>query len=230
MLSLQRAFGRNNVALQADSTDTFFPEADGTTSQTTQRHLPLLKLSGSPQKNRATGLVFSYEARAENIDNTDPGGSSKYARFDANPRLSRPFSLSFLQLTPEMQVRGTRYSKTDVVGEGTTGPAVTRKYVEGNVDMRGPTFSRVFDTEGNFYSDRYKHVIGPEVTFTRRAGIDRDVFAVIPKLDQHDFLVDTNEIRYSLVQRFYAKRPGRSGKLGATDPPDRRLNDGDVDP
>jgi lipopolysaccharide assembly outer membrane protein LptD (OstA) len=214
-LSLQRAFGRNNVALQADSTDTFFPEADGTVSQVTQRHLPLLKLSGSPQKNRATGLVFSYEGRGENIENTDPGGSSKYARYDANPRLSRPFSLSFLQLTPEVQVRGTRYSKTDVAGAGTTGPPVNRNYVEANVDMRGPTFSKVFDTEGNFYSDRYKHVIGPEVTFTRRAGIDPEVFATIPKFDQHDWLVDTNEVRYSLVQRFYAKRPGRSGKLDA---------------
>jgi lipopolysaccharide assembly outer membrane protein LptD (OstA) len=214
-VSLQRAFGPHNLLLQADSTDTFFPELDGTITQVTQRHLPLFKATGSPQKNRATGLVLGYEARAENIENSDPGGSSKYGRYDANPRLSRPLSVSFLQLTPEVQVRGTRYSRSEVAGAGTTGEPITRKYVEANVEMRGPNFSKVFDTEGNFYSDRYKHVIGPEVTFTRRAGIDRDLFDIIPKFDGHDYLVDTSEVRYGLVQRFYAKRPGRSGKLDA---------------
>lgn len=214
-VSLQRAFGPHNLLLQADSTDTFFPELDGTITQITQRHLPLFKVNGSPQKNRATGLVLAYEARAENIENSDPGGSSKYARYDANPRLSRPISVSFLQLTPEVQVRGTRYSRSDVAGAGTTGDPITRKYVEANVEMRGPNFSKVFDTEGNFYSDRYKHVIGPEATFTRRTGIDRELFDTIPKFDGHDYLVDTSEVRYGLVQRFYAKRPGRGGKLDA---------------
>jgi LPS-assembly protein len=213
-LSFQRAFGRNNVLLQADSTDTFFPEGEETL-QVTQRHLPLLKVTGSPQKNRATGLVFSYDTRAENIENSDPDGSSKYARFDLFPRMSRPFSLSFLQLSPEVQVRGTRYSKSDVAGAGTTGEAVDRKYFEANIDMRGPNFSRVFDAKGNFYSERYKHVIGPEVTFTKRSGIDQELFDVIPKFDGHDYLVDTSEVRYALVQRFYAKRPGRGGKLDA---------------
>lgn len=214
-LSLQRAFGRHNVALQADSNAFFFPQLDGTFQETTQRHLPLLKVSGSAIKNQATGLVIAYDTRAERIENTDPDGSSKYARFDANPRLSRPFSVSFLQLTPEVQVRGTRYAKTDVAGEGTTGEPITRKYVEANVDMRGPNFSKVFDTPGNFYSERYKHVIGPEVTFTKRSGIDPEDFQVYPKFDQHDWLVDTSEVRYGLVQRFYAKRPGRNGKLDA---------------
>lgn len=211
-LSLQRAFGRQNVLLQGDSTDTFFPDGDQIV-QVTQRHLPLLKVTGSPQKNRATGLVFSYETRAENIENTDPGGSSKYGRYDANPKLSRPFALSFLQLTPEVQLRETRYSRSEVAGEGTTGDPIDRKYVEANLDLRGPNFSKVFDTEGNFYSDRYKHVIGPEITFTKRAGIDPEDFQVYPKFDGNDYLVDTSEVRYGLVQRFYAKRPGRNGKL-----------------
>jgi LPS-assembly protein len=211
-LSLQRAFGRQNVLLQGDSTDTFFPDGDQIV-QVTQRHLPLLKVTGSPQKNRATGLVFAYETRAENIENTDPGGSSKYGRYDANPKLSRPFALSFLQLTPEVQLRETRYSRTEVAGEGTTGDPIDRKYVEANLDLRGPNFSKVFDTEGNFYSDRYKHVIGPEITFTKRAGIDPEDFQVYPKFDGNDYLVDTSEVRYGLVQRFYAKRPGRNGKL-----------------
>ena len=76
--------------------------------------------------------------------------------------------------------------------------------------MRGPNFSRVFNTPGNFYSERYKHVIGPEVTWTYPQRRRRGVPLSSPKFDGHDYIVATNEVRYSLVQRFYAKRPRRA--------------------
>jgi LPS-assembly protein len=210
-LSLQRAFGPHNVQLLADSVDTFFPDGDQVI-QRTQRHLPLLRVNGSPKKERHTGLVLGYEARAENIGNGDEAGIDKYARYDLYPRLSRPFSLSFLQFTPEVQARGTRYSASEVPNEGLSGGPLTRKYFETNVDMRGPMFSRVFNTPGNFYSERYKHVIGPEVTWTFRKGVGEE-FLFQPKFDGHDYIVDTNEFRYALVQRFYSKRPSRTGRL-----------------
>ena len=210
-ISFQRAFGPHNVQLLADSVDTFFPDGD-VIIQRTQRHLPLLKLSGSPKKEKHTGLVLGYESRAENINNGDELGTDKYARYDLYPRLSRPLSLSFIQLTPEVQVRGTRYSASEVAGEGLVGGPLTRKYYETSVDMRGPNFSRVFNTEGNFYSGRYKHVIGPEATWTFRNGVGEE-FLFQPKFDNSDYIVDTNEVRYSLVQRFYAKRPARGGRL-----------------
>jgi LPS-assembly protein len=209
-ISFQRAFGPHNVQLAADATDVFFPQGDLVIEQT-QRHLPLLRVNGSPQKNKRTGLVMSYEARAENIGNGDENGLDEYARYDLQPRLSRPFSLTFLQVTPEVVVRGTRYSASELPGEGLAGGPLTRQYFETSVDMLGPTFSRVFNTPGNFYSDRYKHVIGPEVTWTYRKGVGEE-FDFLPKFDGNDYVVDTNELRYSLVQRFYAKRPGRSGK------------------
>jgi LPS-assembly protein len=210
-ISLQRAFGPHNVQLTADSADTFFPDGD-VILQRTQRHLPLLRVNGSPKKEKHTGLVLGYEARAENIGNGDENGLDRYARYDLNPRLSRPLSLSFLQLTPEVQVRGTRYSASELPGEGLAGPSLTRKYFETSVDMRGPNFSRVFNTPGNFYSERYKHVIGPEVTWTMRRGVGEE-FDFLPKFDQYDYFVDTNEVRYSLVQRFYSKRRNANGRL-----------------
>jgi hypothetical protein len=78
--------------------------------------------------------------------------------------------------------------------------------------MRGPFFSRVLDTPGNFYSDRYKHVIGPEVTWTYRSAVQADVFSAVPIFDGHDQIPGTNELRYSLVQRFYSKRAGAGGR------------------
>jgi LPS-assembly protein len=210
-LSLQRAFGPHNVQVLADSVDTFFPDGD-VVVQRTQRHLPLLRVNGSPKKEKHTGLVLGYEARAENIGNGDENGIDKYSRYDLYPRLSRPFSLSFLQFTPEVQARGTRYSASELPGEGLAGGPLNRKYYETSVDMRGPMFSRVFNTPGNFYSERYKHVIGPEVTWTYRNGVGEE-FLFLPKFDGNDYIVDTNEVRYSLIQRFYSKRPSRAGKL-----------------
>jgi lipopolysaccharide assembly outer membrane protein LptD (OstA) len=69
----------------------------------------------------------------------------------------------------------------------------------------------VFETPGNFYTDRFKHVIGPEVQWTYRTRVDD--FNAIPRFDGHDQITGTNQVRYSLVQRLYAKRPGASGKL-----------------
>ena len=76
--------------------------------------------------------------------------------------------------------------------------------------MRGPTFARVFDTPGFFYSERFKHMIGPEITWTYRTRVDD--FNSIPKFDGNDHFLGTNQIDYALVQRFFAKRRGPTGK------------------
>jgi hypothetical protein len=73
-----------------------------------------------------------------------------------------------------------------------------------------PTFSRVFSTPGGFYSYRFKHVIGPEISWTYRTRVED--FNFIPKFDGVDYFLGTNEVNYGIVQRFLAKRPGASGK------------------
>ena len=209
--NLQRTLFGTSVQVLGESYDTFFG-SEGEFDR--RRRVPGLMLNMSPRKFKSTGLVFSYAARAEKLTFGNQDLVNKYSRYDVYPRLQRPFSLSFLQLTPEVAVRYTDYSVSDLDEGGAidlTGPALQRKYFEGSLDMRGPTFSRVFDTPGNFYSDRYKHVIGPEVTFTYRTAIDD--FTAIPRFDGQDTVTGTNQIRYGLVQRFYAKRYGASGKL-----------------
>jgi hypothetical protein len=68
----------------------------------------------------------------------------------------------------------------------------------------------VFNAPGGGYSERYKHVIGPEINWTYRTRVDD--FNLIPKFDGNDQLFGTNEINYGIVQRFLAKRPGPGGK------------------
>lgn len=207
-LNIQRTFGATTVQALVDSTEFY----NNDERIRVNRHLPRLRIGQSPQKIKRTGLVYSYDVQAETLgfgkSEADP--VIKYHRFDVNPRLSRPLTLTFLQLTPEVQVRYTRYGASLGKAGFQEGVGLTRRYFEANVESRGPTFSRVFNA-GGFYSKAYKHVIGPEMTYTYRTAVD--VFDNIPKLDPVDYALGTNELRYGLMQRLYAKRPGASGKL-----------------
>jgi LPS-assembly protein len=210
--SLQRSFGPTSLQLVANSYDTFYGLTDDFIRR---RQLPSFTVGMSPWKIWKTGMVLSYDARADSLVVGNQDRVDKYGRYDFNPRLSRPLSLSFIQVTPEVQWRHTRYGVSDLdtefpsSNEDLSGPAVTREYKEASVEMRGPNFSKVFNTPGNFYSERYKHVIGPEVTWTYRT--PSDTFAVIPTFDGLDPIPATNELRYALVQRFYSKRRGSAG-------------------
>jgi LPS-assembly protein len=207
-LSVSRGFGTIGFQALGDTTETFFRAG-----RRVNEHLPSVRLNQSAKKIGRSGVVFQWEARGERLGFGDQDRVDRFGRYDLNPHVSRPLSLSFLQATPEVQLRYTRYSAALSDGGSVTGPALDRRYAEASLDLRGPTFSRVFNTPGNFYSDKFKHVIGPEVTWTYRSRIDD--FDLIPKFDGNDYTLGTNEVRYALVQRLLAKRPGRGDKLEA---------------
>jgi LPS-assembly protein len=208
-LSLQRNFGPLNVRAYGDRVDTYF---GGDESFDRRSHLPTLEINHSARKLGHTGLVYGFESRAERLVFGDQDHESRYTRTDMYPRISRPMSVAFLQVTPQLQGRVTRYGAT-ATEFGLADVPIDRRYLEASVDARGPTFSRVFENKGGFYSDRFKHVIGPEVFWTYRSKVEN--FDSIPRFDYLDQIVGTNEIRYALVQRLYAKRPGVSGKAEA---------------
>ncbi len=210
-LSLQRGFALGDVQLLADSNETFYAG-----QEQILQHLPSLSINGTPRKNKATGLVLQYSAQAERLARFSSNDEShvSYARYDLNPRLSRPLSAAFLQVTPQIQARYTRYGVSDdpeTEEADFSGPPVDRRYLEGSLSVRGPLFSRIFVTPGNGYSERFKHVIGPQFTWTYRSRIDN--YRLLPLFGYEDRFPGTNQIYYALEQRFYAKRPGRSGKL-----------------
>jgi lipopolysaccharide assembly outer membrane protein LptD (OstA) len=206
--SLQRGFGPLTAQVFADSSDTFFGSEE---TFYRQRHLPTVSLSRSPQKWRKTGLVGSFEAKAENLVLGNQDNVDTYGRYDVYPRVSRPFSLPYLQVTPEVQFRWTGYgiSEGDEIDGVLDGPSRSRQYLEAVMEVRGPTFSKVFDTPGNFYSDRYKHTIGPEFTWRYRSKVED--FDVFPYFDGDDRIPGTHELNYALVQRFYSKRRNSPG-------------------
>ncbi len=210
-LTLQKSFGGTNVQAFADTLDTYYGEDFARTN----RHLPSLRISRSPIKLGKTGIVVGGEARAERLQFGEGDFLQSFSRFDVAPEISRPFSLPFLQVTPRGSVRYTRYSATlDEFGD-VAGPGLDRRFLEGSLELRGPQFYKVFETPGNFYSEKWKHTIGPEFLWIVRTPVDQ--YEAIPKFDEVDYqFLGTNQVQYALVNRVYVKRPDPGGGKPST--------------
>lgn len=203
-------FGLAALSAYADTTTTYF----GTDSTRVNGRLPGVSLRRFPRQVGWGGIVFGLQAAADRIRYGNQERADDWARFDLAPTVSRPVRVSFLDLNPSVGYRYTRYGASygvDENGESAiVGPPLDRSFFETSIEMRGPTFSRVFETPGFGYSERIKHTIGPELSWTYRTRVDD--YSSIPKFDGSDYFLGTNQIAYSLVQRFYAKRKGPTGK------------------
>jgi LPS-assembly protein len=207
--SVQRNFGSTVLQLTADDTDTFFGE-----TTRVNRHLPTLRLARFPRKVGRTPLVFGFEARAERLAFGDEIKANEFTRYSVAPELSIPLAVSFLQITPRAKVSLTHYGASVIDPTerrpDLSGPPLARRFFEGGVELVGPTFSRIFDNPSHWYSDKFKHVIGPQIVFQYRTAVTD--FDYIPKFDGEDQYLGTNQVQYSLVQRLLARRPGPGGK------------------
>jgi LPS-assembly protein len=208
--SIEKDLGLAVLSTYADSTQTYF----GTDYTQVAGHLPGVSLRRFPRQVGWGGVVFGLQAAADRIEYGNQDRVDNWARFDLAPTVSRPMHVSFLDFNPSVGYRYTRYGAsyaTDENGNNAIiGPPLDRSFGEASIEMRGPTFSRVFETPGWSYTDRIKHTIGPELSWTYRTRVND--FNSIPKFDGNDYFLGTNQIAYSLVQRFYSKRKGPSGK------------------
>jgi len=227
-LTLTRMIGRNNVQLNAERNAFYFPDTvNGVNVDAFERRdrLPSLRITRSAQRLGRTGIQWGYQAAAEQLGLGDQNGTDQFTRFDLLPTISRPIATTFLELTPTVRLRATRLSARERSDDETTTEVdeggffhepVDRQYVEGSLELRGPRFSRVFENPTGLYSPRFKHVIGPEFGFVRRiirTNLPKPPATdTVPPFDYEDLLPETTEIRYGIMQRLLAKRPGPTGK------------------
>jgi hypothetical protein len=204
---IQGSLGTVYTRLEADTSDIFFGFND---TVQRRRHLPQLRFTQSQKKIGKSGFTYGFDATAAKLEQGDETTIEGYTRIDAAPEISRPLSLTFLQVTPKALVRYTRYGASLAEDETLTGPSLDRKFFEGSVEMRGPKVFRVFQLPGDFYAEKFKHTIEPEAVYTYRSNVKS--FDSIPSFDYNDRYPKTNQILYGVTNRIYAKIKGPNGK------------------
>ncbi|MEM9405256.1 MAG: LPS assembly protein LptD [Acidobacteriota bacterium] len=143
--------------------------------------------------------------RSEALDNT-------YQRADVFPEITLPWrakpwlSLSFtvgsrFTWYGDSLLTGAEQAETDQVSRF-SGDNITRFVPTAAAEIVGPSFSRIYETDGKKFS-KYKHVIEPRINygfFDEYDDQDR-----IPLFDEIDNLRGRNVTRFSLFNRLLAK-------------------------
>jgi LPS-assembly protein len=178
-------------------------------------HAPGAELGSVDHQIGNSPFYWSYNAALEGLSRSEPGFSTAplLARLDVNPDLSLPLRIGGWSFRPELSVRDTTYTQELLVSNGVRSvgsDTITRKSLEGSIEIRPPALGRVFDRE--FLGRKWKHVIEPRIVYNNVRGVDN--FSNILRFDDRDILTDTNEVEYAVVNRLYAKRRNQKEKCG----------------
>ena len=197
--SISNSWKQYSLRFNFDRNDTSFGERVAV-----RKVLPQITFNARPSAIFNTPILFSFDTEAASLSKTNRGTLFEYERFDVVPTVAYPFTgLSYLTMRASVTGRLTHYTSS-LEGRDLVDESVDRKYFETRFDIRGPTFARIFNTPDNFYAARYKHVVEPQIVWSRRSLVD--TFKEIPKFDGDDYVPGTNQVSFSIVNRVLAKR------------------------
>jgi LPS-assembly protein len=164
-------------------------------------------VSGSPLY-LSVGGEYAGLIRRQRIG--DVSIDSGLQRIDVTPRLRYPFKAwPFFTVNTAAAWRDTFYTRSIDPAGVIVDEALNRSYVTLQANSIGPVLTRVWDTPGSGYADRFKHTIEPFANLTWTSAIDN--FDQIVQTDGVDTVVGgTRTLNYGVNNRFYARR--RSGR------------------
>ena len=204
--------------------DTADEDGDGdvlefTSARQRYEQLPSLQLRMYPQRVGRTPLYFSLESSSSRLrSGTVIGGErtidADYYRTDVFPTVSmRLRTPQWLSVKPQVSVRQTWYSasRDEVTQEIDDEEAVSRFYGQGQVEVVGPSFSRVFNKPRGGFS-RFKHVIEPRFRYVRTTDVDdQNKILRFDTVDSPFLPIVQDSVEYSLTQRIIGKESGENG-------------------
>ena len=164
-------------------------------------------------------VYWGLNSSLSHLGRSEPGfHAHNDGRVDFYPHLSMPVEVAGWSLVPQAGLRLTFYSGSqvpDLTGAQGGVPGVShdplrRTYGEASVDLHPPTLERDFRVNGM----RLRHVIEPELTWHFVGGIGSKTQKVL-LVDTTDTSTDTNEVGFSLTQRFYLRPPDGKSCAGA---------------
>lgn len=207
---LTRNWSYYSLNLLGDYSETQFSRS----SDVQLYHLPEVEFQSRNQKIGATPFFFTFLGSADWLGRGDVVGPKTlkftYQRYDMFPVISYPMTyLSWLTFTPSFGYRLTYYSGSQLE-TGSRVPVfaqdpVTRNLATYTLDLRGPNFSKIFDTPNLAYSQKWKHAIEPQITYQYIQDVEE--IARVLRVDEVDNVFGLNVVTYGITNLLYAKRP-----------------------
>jgi LPS-assembly protein len=202
---LTRNSPRYAVNIRTDRREQFL----GLTDSVVFEQIPSLEFRTYPNRVPNTPLYFSLESSTSHL-RTSLGAN--YYRADLFPTISMQLRTApWFSLKPQVSVRETYYSSSlDPITRQVTDEALSRTYAQGQLELVGPSFSRIFRRELAGF-DRFKHVIEPRFRYVYTTGVDTAEQQRVIRFDTVDspFLpIVRDTVEYSLTQRLMAREPG----------------------
>lgn len=199
-------WGRLRAGLQAERNDIFY----GTTTASSYRYQPRLTLgvADAPLGRTKIYVGGSLDAmsmvRFDDVDN--PATRTALRRSDAAVSVRAPLSLgSALTLSGGLSFRRTDWSvRRDPATGARLNQPIARHLIEMQARVVGPVFTRIFNTPGSRWVERFKHVIEPSVSIMRRSSFER--FDELVQFDSVDTVVGgITQVSYGLSNRLLAR-------------------------
>ena len=199
-------------SVELDRFQTFASSTEGDEARIL--HLPNIRYDVLDRPLGDSPVYWSFGSSMSHLGRSEPSfHAHNVGRFDLYPHISLPIDAGGWFIVPEAAVRETFYTGSqtpDLTGANGDTPAVShaslnRGDVEASVDLRPPALERDFTVSR--WNRQLRHVIEPELTYRYVTGIgaqERNVLLV----DTTDIATDTDEVGYSLTQRFYVRPTG----------------------
>lgn len=176
----------------------------------TFEQLPAVQFTTYPTRIAGTPLYYALESSASHL-RTSFGAD--YFRGDFFPTLSMQLRTpSWISFKPQVSLRETYYTASR---NGQTleleDESLSRFYAQGQVEMVGPSLSRIFNREMGGFS-RFKHVIEPRARYLYTSDVeDQNRVIRFDTVDSPYLPLVGQTIEYELVNRLIAKETGESG-------------------
>ncbi|HYM62328.1 MAG TPA: putative LPS assembly protein LptD [Thermoanaerobaculia bacterium] len=221
---LTRNRGTYSINILADRRDILLGlsnPADPTSPTLKQRfeQLPTLQFRIYPERLADTPVYFSMESSASHLRTSGliNGPSADYYRADVFPTLSMQIRTpAWFSIKPQISARETYYSSSldpaavanPALPQDAVTQSLTRFYGQGQVELVGPSFSRIFNMNlGGF--TKFKHVIEPRIRYIYTTNvIGEDRIIRFDTIDSPTLPIVRDSVEYSLTQRLIGKESG----------------------
>lgn len=201
------AWGEYTLSARAEQRDYF----DNNDTLTRTGSLPRINVSRAERRIGGSQIYFGANGeyvnilrstRSDDLELTNQG----LTRMDFAPTVRIPFTRwPFLTASSSVSWRGTYWTESrDAVGKQVQ-ESIGRQYFDLQTRITGPVFNRIFNTPGNGYAEKFKHVIEPTLSIQRTTAIEE--FPNIVQLESGDYTVgNVTRFTYGIANRLFAKK------------------------